>query len=153
MKKITFVLAVAAMLTVGTIFTNCQSSDQKVDDAKTKVQEAKEDLKDVQKDAEAQKAADAEEWKIFKSETELKIKENETRIAELNAKMNMSGKKIEVDYSKKIEALKQKNKDMQSRMETYDKGQSDWATFKREFNHDMDELGQAFKDLAVDNKK
>jgi hypothetical protein len=30
---------------------------------------------------------------------------------------------------------------------------SDWQSFKREFNHDMDELGNAFNNLTVNNKK
>jgi len=30
---------------------------------------------------------------------------------------------------------------------------SDWQSFKREFNHDMDELGHSLKDFTVDNKK
>jgi DNA-directed RNA polymerase subunit N (RpoN/RPB10) len=34
----------------------------------------------------------------------------------------------------------------------YEKSQSDWEAFKREFNHDMEELGKALKDLTVDNK-
>lgn len=29
---------------------------------------------------------------------------------------------------------------------------SDWKSFKEEYNRDMDELGQAFKNLTVDNK-
>lgn len=29
----------------------------------------------------------------------------------------------------------------------------DWESFKREFNHDVDELGQALKDLTVDNEQ
>jgi hypothetical protein len=33
------------------------------------------------------------------------------------------------------------------------KNQSDWVSFKREFNHDMDEIGKAFEDLTIDNKK
>ena len=28
-----------------------------------------------------------------------------------------------------------------------------WESFKREFNHDMSELGDALKDITVDNKK
>ena len=32
-------------------------------------------------------------------------------------------------------------------------GKEQWEKFKAEFNHDMDELGKAFKDLSVDNKK
>jgi hypothetical protein len=35
----------------------------------------------------------------------------------------------------------------------YDKNQTDWEKFKREFNHDMDELGKSLKDLTVNNKK
>lgn len=42
---------------------------------------------------------------------------------------------------------------MKRRSIYYEKSQSDWETFKREYNHDMDELGNALKDLTVDNKK
>jgi len=37
-------------------------------------------------------------------------------------------------------------------MDTYEKNQSDWETFELELNHDMDALGQALKDVTVDNK-
>jgi len=42
---------------------------------------------------------------------------------------------------------------MRARLVAYEKSQSNWESFKREFNHDMDEIGQALKDLTVDNKK
>jgi len=32
-------------------------------------------------------------------------------------------------------------------------GKENWNAFKKEFNHDMDELGNAFKDLTVNNVK
>ena len=32
-------------------------------------------------------------------------------------------------------------------------GKENWLIFKMEFNRDMDELGQAFKDLTVKNVK
>ncbi len=32
-------------------------------------------------------------------------------------------------------------------------GKENWEIFKKEFNHDMDELGKAFKDLTVKNVK
>jgi|ERR1051325_11109541 outer membrane murein-binding lipoprotein Lpp len=155
MKKTIFTLAVATTLMAGTIFTGCQSSDAKVDAAKDKVQDAKQDLKEVQKDAntEAQKAANAEEWKKFKSESEIKIRDNEIRIAELREKMKKSGKTLDALREKRIDELEQKNRDLRSRIDAYDKSQSNWESFKREFSHDMDELGQALKDLTVDNKK
>jgi uncharacterized protein YeaO (DUF488 family) len=38
-------------------------------------------------------------------------------------------------------------------MDAYEKTQSDWEEFKREYNHDMEELGAALKDFRVNNRK
>jgi len=139
----------------GTIFTSCQSSIQKQEAAQAKVRDAKQDLNAAQKDAKAaaQVVATAEEWKAFRSESELKIKDNEIRITELNVKMKKPGEIFDALYAKKIANLEQQNKDMRARLEAYEKSQSNWESFKREFNHDMDAIGQALKDLTVDNKK
>ena len=139
----------------GTMFISCQSSIQKQDAAQDKVQDAKRELNAAQKDANAanQVVATAEEWEAFRNESELKIKANETRIAELNAKMKKPGEILDAVYEKKITNLEQQNKEMRVRLLGYDKSQSNWESFKREFNHDMDAIGQALKDLTVDNKK
>jgi|WetSurMetagenome_2_1015567.scaffolds.fasta_scaffold841574_1 hypothetical protein len=154
MKKITLTLVVATAFLTGTILSGCQSSAQKEATARDNLQEAKQDLKDVKKDAnaKAQKLASAEEWETFKSDAEIKIINNEIRIAELRDKLNKQGTMLDNMYEKKIETLEQQNKDLKKRIEDYEKSQSDWETFKREFNHDMDELGKALKDLTVDNK-
>ncbi len=148
-------LAVSTMFVASTFLTSCQSEAQKSETAQTKVQDAKADLKEAQTDAAvaAQKAATAEEWKVFKTDSEAKIKANEVRIAELKDKMKASGKTMDAVYAKNIDLLEQRNKDLKSRMDAYEKGQSDWESFKREFNHDMDELGVALRDLTVNNKK
>ncbi len=148
-------LAVSTMFTASTFLTSCQSEAQKSETAQNKVQDAKEDLKEAQTDAAvaAQKAATAEEWKAFKTDSEAKIKANEVRIAELKDKMKASGKTMDAVYAKNIDLLEQRNKDLKNRMDAYEKGQSDWESFKREFNHDMDELGAALRDLTVNNKK
>ena len=84
-KKIISNLAIN-MLIGGTFFIACQSPREKEEEAKDKVQEAKHELKEAKQDANAnaQKVASAEEWKIFKNETAQKIKDNEDRILELN---------------------------------------------------------------------
>lgn len=153
MKKTILTLAIATTLLSGTIFTGCDSFKQK-DTAEYDLKDAKENLMEAKLEAntEAQKVATSEEWKIFKSETEIKIKENEVRIAELKLKMQEPGKTLDAMKAKKIENLEQKNKDLKMKLDTYETSQSDWETFKREFNHDMDEFGQAFKDLTVNNK-
>lgn len=144
-----------ALSTLGILGIGCQTPSQKVEDAKENVAEAKQDLKEVVQDANAEmvKTANEEEWRLFKNETELKIKDTENRIAELKVKMKSSGKTMDAVYTKQIENLEQKIVNLKDRVSAYEKSQSDWVSFKREFNHDMDELGQALKDLTVNNKK
>jgi len=139
----------------GTIFTGCQSTAQKQDAAQAKVKDARQDLNEAKKEANAigQEMATAEEWATFRSESEVKIRDNEVRIAELNVKMKKPGEVFDELYAKKIANLELQNKEMRVRLIAYEKSQSNWETFKREFNHDMDELGKALKDLTVDNTK
>lgn len=154
MKTIIFTLAATAFM-AGTISTGCDSKAEKTEAAQEEVQEAKQDLKEAQNDlnTEAYKQAKAEEWAAFKIETENKIASNETRIAELKKANQKTGKTFDAIYEKRIDALEQKNKDLKSRINVYDKNRTDWDSFKREWNHDMDELGQALKDFTVNNKK
>lgn len=155
MKKTIITLAVSSMLIAGSVFTGCKSPSQKEKDAQTEVQDANEDLNDAQNDAnaEAQKVATAEEWAAFKIEANAKIKSNEARIAELTVSLNKPGKILDPIYKKKIETLEEQNRDLKARLDVYETNNSDWETFKREFNRDMDELGKALKDLTVDNNK
>jgi outer membrane murein-binding lipoprotein Lpp len=147
MKKTLIALMVVATIATASALTGCGPSTPKEDAAQTKVDEAQQDLND------AQRAATAEEWQAFKDETDIKIKENELRIAELKVKMKKSGKAIDAIYEKKIDDLEQQNMDMKARVEAYEQtGKTEWEAFKQEFNHDMDELGNALKDLTVDNK-
>lgn len=136
------------------VFTGCQSSADKLDNANQNVEKEKQDLQEAQKDANAAavKVANAEEWSAFKTESEVKIKDNQIRIDELKVKMSKPGKTFDAMYTKNIENLEQKNKDLKARIGAYEANQSDWESFKREFNHDMDELGQALRDLTVNNK-
>jgi chromosome segregation ATPase len=157
MKKSIFNRAVTASFMAGTIFVliGCQSSDQKVQDAQDKVKDANQNMKQVQSDAnvEEQKKANAEAWKMVKNEWEAKIKNNDIVIADLKSHLKKPGKAIDAAYEKSINDLQQRNKDMKARIDAYDKSQSDWESFKREFTHDMEGLGQALNDLTVNNKK
>ncbi len=154
MKNKLFTLLVATSFVAGTIFTGCQSSANKEEAAQAKVDEAEQDLLDAQQEAdiEAQKVASADEWRAFKTESEVKISEYEIRIKALKDQMRKPGKTFDDLYKQRIEQLEQKIADLKARIKDYEKNQSGWESFKREFNHDMDELGIALKDLTVDNK-
>lgn len=154
MKSLIINFVVALVILAHAMFTGCQSSASKMDSANDKVEEAREDLKDAQQDAhaEAVKLATAEEWTAFKTESDVKIKDNQIRIDELKVKMKKPGQTFDEMYAKSIENLEQKNRDLKTRIGAYETNQSDWESFKREFNHDMDEVGQALRDLTVNNK-
>jgi hypothetical protein len=143
-----------SILFAGTFLTSCQSAVDKADKAQIEAQEAQQALKEADEEAklEAQKALNAEEWRVFKSDMEMQIVKNENRIAELKVQLKKPGKVLDKVYEKRIDALEQQNKDLSIRINAYEKNQSDWASFKREFNHDIDELGKALNDLTVNNK-
>ncbi len=151
MKKSIFMLAILT----GTLFTSCKSNSEKEADAVEKVQDATEDLNtvtdDVNKDA-MTKANDTE-WQSYKMQANKTISENETRITELQTAMKKPGKTFDAAYRKSIEALVDKNASLKTKIADYENNQTDWDTFKREFDSDMAGLGQAFKDLTVNNKK
>jgi len=138
--------AATAVVAVGIFFASCESNEKKVEDAQDNVKEAKQDLKETQREL-------SNEYPAFRTEGEAKIVANEKRIAELREKLNKPGKApLDEHRKKKIEELEQQNAALRSRLGDYEKQRSDWETFKREFNHDMDGLGKSFEDLGKDNK-
>jgi len=153
MKKSISILAIATLV-VGSIVISCkpntekeQAAQESVDSAKVALTEAEENLD------EAKRAATAEEWQEFKNTTDAKIEENKAKIAELKLKIKKTGKDIDKAYQRNIDTLEQKNERLKIKIDSYkNDAQSDWNSFKREFNHDMDELGQSLKDFTVDNK-
>jgi Na+-transporting methylmalonyl-CoA/oxaloacetate decarboxylase gamma subunit len=154
MKKIIFLLTITTFI-LATTLVSCKSTTKEEIESQEKVDVAEQNLKDA-KDSlvVAKKAATAEEWQTFKDQTDSVISYNDAQIAELKLKMQKTGKSVDAKYQKNIEILEQKNKDLKVKADTYkNDANSDWQSFKREFNHDMDEIGQAFKNVTVDNKK
>ncbi len=154
MKKSIFTLAVTAFI-AGTIFTSCDSQAEKKEAAQENVQNAKEELNDVQNNAntEAKNQAKDEEWTAFKAETEKKIANNETRITNLKKVNQKTGKTFDTLFEKRIDVLEQRNKELKMRIDFYAKIREGWESFKREWNHDMDELGVSLNNVKADVKK
>ena len=139
----------------GALFTSCKSNSEKEADAVEDVVDATDDLSKVTDEVNQDnitKANDAE-WQEYKMEANKTIAENDTRIVELQMAMKKPGKTFDENYKKSIDALVDKNTSLKTRITDYENNQTDWDTFKREFDSDMTGLGQAFKDLTVNNKK
>jgi len=154
--KIKFVIAGLGLLLIpGFILTGCQSNERKEEMAKENVATAKENLNEVRasNNEDAEKAANEQEWKEFKMEANAKIEENNEKISEIRLKLVKPGTTMDPIYEKRIKNLETKNANLQAKVEEYEKSQSDYEAFKREFNADMDELGQSFKDFSKDNVK
>lgn len=147
MKNSIQLLVVSTMLMAFAVFSGCESSEKKVDDAQNEVAKANEALDE----ANAEYLADMEDYRNQKAAM---IAANDSSIMALKAKIASEKKGVKADYETKITALEQKNRDLKVKMDNYkDEGKEQWESFKREFNHDMDELGNALKDLTVNNKK
>ena len=147
-------MALMAIAVTGTTLTSCKSATQKNAKAENKVIDTRQDLVLAETEVVDQRKVNAEEWKAFKTESDLQINKNEENIAALKAAMNTAGSTPDYEYEKKINKLEASNQDLESRMENYENDQGrDWDTFKREFNDDMNALGQAFRNLTVKSEK
>lgn len=148
MKKIFLILTVT-IFAAGGILTGCQTSDQKVKAAEDKVYDSQRDLYEAQKDAalKAQETDNDMEWLVFKTEAEKYIKANEIRIDDLKAELKKRGKTNDEIYKTRLETQEQNIKIMRKRLNEYEDNQTDWVTFRNEFNRDMDNLEKALKEF------
>ena len=143
--KILKLSVTAAMVVIS--FTAFSQEDQKSKEARKDVAEAKKDLKEAKADS----AADFQE---FKKDAEIKIADNKKKIAVLKTKKASSNKDDDKKYNEKVAALEKKNNELENKINGCSHTKtSKWTSFKHEFNHDMNELGHAFKDIGVDNTK
>lgn len=140
---------------VGIFMVGCKPATKEVLDSQQQVEVAKENVQDANDTLrQARKAVTAEEWKAFKYSSDSIIKINDMRIAALKSKMNRTGKSIDTVYQRNIDVVEQRNENLKSKMNAFNNDvNEDWQSFKREYKHDTDELGQALKDLTVNNKK
>lgn len=143
MNKLILTLTATTLLAITLL--SCNTTAQKVENAQQNVAEAKEDL-------EKANAEFAKDMENYRRETNEKIEANNKSIAEFNSRIQDKKNAAKADYQNTIIALEQKNSDLKKRMDDYkEDGKENWEKFKIEFNHDMEKLGQAFKDITVKN--
>ncbi|MES2591238.1 MAG: hypothetical protein V4608_05085 [Bacteroidota bacterium] len=149
MKKLTFITM--TLYVTAAALTGCDSNKTDMHD------ENKEEKKEIVLTEEHHENTTVDynkEYDDFKRESDERIAENDRKIEEYNKKIEGEKKEAKAEYKEKVAALNQKNKDMKDRVNNYKVENGDkWESFKREFNHDMDELGNALRDLGKDNKK
>ena len=97
------------------------------------------------------------EWREFKEDADDRISRNDRDIADWKRKMKNENADVRAKYDRKIEDLEEENWRMRKRVDEYKydekEGKNGWEKFKREFNHDMDRLGESLKNIGKDNVK
>jgi hypothetical protein len=146
MKKI-FIKNLVFSITAIAILGACNSPSKKVENAQINVEEANKELDEAN-------VAYLVEVDTYKADLNQKIEANNKSIAEFNARVDKDKRQAKADYKNRIAELEQKNTDMKKRLDEYkESGKENWEKFKTEFNHDMEELGNAFRDFTVKNTK
>jgi hypothetical protein len=141
MKK-SIIYAALAVVMAGS-FISCESNVQRVENAEENLLAAEQELED------AKQALNAE-YPAFRIEAEAKIVANEKRIEELNTIIIQPGdRKLDELRRQRIEELKLKNTNLRIKLSTYEKENSDWEVFKRDFNNELNGIIDAIKDLGT----
>lgn len=139
------------MVIGGLIFSGCHTETRKINYSIANGAESTQDLKKGMKEAseELKNALNVQDWLIFKKVSEFKIRDNDIRIAELKVKMQRRGMKPDPIYRKKLNGLENVNLEMKKKLRVYSENQYEWNSYKNEFKHDLDQLGQTLTDLIV----
>ncbi len=153
MKK-TILIATMFAFIAGTVSTSYgenrddqkpASERQKIQDASRKRLDEKQNFKETQKNS-------AFEYQKFRKEASNKIRSNEKRVANLKTKIAKIHSKEKAEYQKNLRVLEQKNTRLKRKLANYkEREQNKWMSFKREFDHDADEIGDALRDFTVSN--
>lgn len=146
MKSLILTIAMAFFI-AGAMLTSCNSPAEKVDNAKK-------DVIEEQKELDKAKADLAAEMANYRTETSVRMATNDQMIADLRLRIDKEKKETRAAFKQKIDELEQKNNEIKSKLDNYKwETRDDWERFKTEFNHDMDQLGEGFKSLTKDNVK
>jgi len=137
MKNKYFVFAVILLIT-GSVFVGCNNDRDK---DKENVEKANQDMIDAQVQFE-------KEWQQFKSDAELKIDANQNKIDDFKVAMKTTSTKFRAKYENEVLTLEQKNIELKKKLNEFKyERKENWEEFKKEFNNDMDSVGNALKDI------
>ena len=149
MKKLKSTLTIFAITTLvlGMNLSSCSSAADDVKDAKEDVDEANQDLDKAKEELKL-------DMEVYRAETIEKVLENERLIAEKRKLIETDKSALKAAHQKEIIDLETRNKELKDKLKNYKgEGKENWEDFKKEFSHDIIEIGEAIKDLSVNNTK
>ena len=150
MKKLILSLTVVAFM-AGTLSTSFgQVPDKQSVKARENLKEEKKDVVVAKQDLKTAQKDSVSEYQKLTKESEVKFKSNEKSIADLRAAITKSNSKEQATDQKKLSLLEDKNNSLKKELAEYKVlGQTQFATFKKEFNRDLDQLAKELKDFKI----
>lgn len=136
------------------LVAGCQPADEKVADAKGKVQDAREDVAVAQQDLkEASREARAEwqaDWLAFKTDINKKVADNERRILELRSEVARLDVRYQSEYSTNLDEVERRNNELRERVNnSTDEGDARWEAFKTDVGRDFDNLKTSIENIKI----
>jgi hypothetical protein len=165
MKKITAIMLAGFIVTM--VAGSCNDASKKdMGDASKNLENAGGDMKEAAMATnDTAKAAAIAEWKNFKTESDTAIAGMQREATALEAKIskasNKEKDKLKMNLKNTQDKLNELKEKLQKRNDEFENDMSKFdatvasknQSFEREFKHDMNQLGTAFKDLFKDNVK
>jgi len=150
MKKLVLSLAVVVFL-AGTVSTSFgQVPDKQSVIARENLKEQKKDVLVAKQNLQVAQKDSISDYQKLTNESQVKFKDNEKSIADLRASIAKSNSKKQASDQKKVSLLENKNNSMKKELADYKVlGQTDFATFRTDFNRDMDKLAKELKDFKI----
>ena len=134
---------IITMVVTGMILTACQSSTTKRE--KAKGEEMPDTVIYIDQD---QKLTFKDSVDQFKKQSEKQIRLNKKEIVLFKTEIIDEKEKEKIRDDEKIAELELRNNDLVIRLDSYnDESQEQWDSFKVEYNEDMNDLDDDFKDL------
>jgi hypothetical protein len=150
MKKLFLTLVVTAFVAGTTLTTFGQVPDKQSVKARENLKEEKKDVVVAKQDLKVAQKDSVSEYQKLTKESDLKFKNNEKSIAELRESITKSSSKEMATDQKKVSLLEVKNNNLKKELADYKVlGQTQFTTFKTEFNRDLDQLAKELKDFKI----
>lgn len=116
-------------------------------DAQQEKRKLKDSPKDIKVDLKQAQQDSIAEYTIFRSESLVKIAENNKAIEALRIKKAEKDNAANAEFNEKVQALEAKNATLRESVNNYRAdGNTNWVVFKREWNKQMGALQQSFKE-------
>ncbi|OFX83961.1 MAG: hypothetical protein A2W99_03595 [Bacteroidetes bacterium GWF2_33_16] len=150
--KIRILTLAITVLFIGTTLISCQTSERKSNNVQENLQEVKNKIEKAQISLSKAQHDALDDFQLFKNNAKDRINANEKSILQFKEKIVTANNEKKSEFEEKLSDLENKNTELKNKLNEYKEVSTDkWAIFKKEFDHDMNELGEALKNLTSNN--